>query len=79
MSMRVGPCMHEAVLIVRANPGTAILPVARAIGPHGSLMYGYNAVHRAINAGLIDAQRHGGRYSLTVSEKGVAFLQGREA
>ena len=61
---RIGPKMEEAADYVRENPGCAILPVAEAIGPHGSRRYGYAAVHRAIKAGLIRAERVGGRYRL---------------
>lgn len=61
-----GPKMQAAVSFVASNPGCAILPVAEAIGPNGSRKYGYAAVHRAIRAGLIRAERIRGRYSLTV-------------
>lgn len=65
--MRIGKQMQRAVAVVRTNPGCAILPVARRIGPNGSVRYGYAAVHRAINAGLIVATQRNGIYSLTVS------------
>jgi len=57
--------MIQAAAFVRANPGCAILPVAEAVGPHGSRNYGYRTVHRAIKAGLIRATVKAGRYSLT--------------
>lgn len=57
--------MIQAVEFVRANPGCAILPVAEAVGPHGSRNYGYRTVHRAISAGMIRATVANGRYSLT--------------
>ena len=47
--------MTQAAEFVRANPGCAILPVAEAVGPHGSRNYGYRTVHRAIKAGMIRA------------------------
>ena len=56
--------MIQAAAFVRANPGCAILPVAEAVGPHGSRNHGYRTVHRAIKAGLIRAEVVGGRYSL---------------
>jgi hypothetical protein len=69
MAKRIGPKMQMAVDLVRANPGTAILPIAKEIAPYGVHMYGYNAVHRAIRAGLIRAGRKpSGIYSLTVAE-----------
>ncbi len=67
MSKRIGVRMQAAVNYVRANPGCAILPVAEAIGPHGSRQFGYRAVHRAIKAGLIAYTLERGRYSLTVT------------
>ena len=72
---RIGPKMQEAVDFVKENPGCAILPVAQHIGPNGSVQYGYRAVHRAIEAGLIQAKpgKRKGTYSLTVaSEKNAA-------
>lgn len=63
--MRIGPKMGIAVDYVRNNPGCAILPVARFVGPHASTRYGYATVWRAIRAGLIRAKRNQGRYELT--------------
>lgn len=63
--------MLAAVAYVAANPGCAILPVAKALhigartGRNNAL--GYNPVHRAIRAGLIRATRSNGRYCLTVA------------
>jgi hypothetical protein len=59
--------MIQAAAFVRANPGCAILPVAEAVGPHGSRNYGYRTVHRAIRAGMIRATVSNGRYSLTAA------------
>lgn len=65
--MRIGPKMQAAVDFVKENPGCAILPVAEAIGPNGSRRYGYAAVHRAIKAGLIEADEgKGNKYELYV-------------
>lgn len=71
MAKRVGFRMRQAVEYVRSNPGCAIYPVARWVGPHGSTRYGYQIVHRAIKAGLLTATRKGdGSYALTVREEG---------
>lgn len=56
--------MHLAADYVRQHPGCAILPVAREVGPSGSLKYGYRIVHRAIAAGLITATRTKHSYRL---------------
>lgn len=70
---RVGPQMERAVSIVKANPGCCIRFVAVRIhkaaeqGTNNKL--GYNPVHRAINAGLIQSKRlTNGRYILNVTE-----------
>ena len=63
---RVGPMMTLAQEYVRENPGCCIPPVAEAVGPNGSRQYGYRTVHRAIDAGLIDAVKARGRYTLMV-------------
>ena len=63
----IGPRMQQAAFFVRNNPGCAILPVAEAVGPHGSRKYGYEIVHRAIRAGLIRATVRNGIYSLTAA------------
>jgi hypothetical protein len=52
-----GPSMLRAASYVAHHPGVAILPVAEHVGPHGSRKFGYNAVHRAIKAGLILAAK----------------------
>lgn len=56
-SRRVGPMMSAVASFVAANPGLAMLAAARAVGPNGSLNYGYRTVHRAIKAGLVRADR----------------------
>lgn len=69
---RIGHRMQSAVDYVAAHPGCPIIDVARAITPlqdrpYGNWAYGYNPVHRAIHAGILDAVRlASGRYSLTV-------------
>lgn len=61
----VGHRMLAAASYVCANPGSVKLHVAEHIGPHGSRKFGYAAVDRAINAGLIRAERDkSGRYHL---------------
>lgn len=64
---RIGPKMQAAVDYVRENPGCAILPVAREVGPNGSTRFGYEAVWRSIRAGLIQVRRRSnGAYCLRV-------------
>ena len=70
---RIGPVMLAAVAYVARHPGCPKLPVAEAVGPHGSRNFGYRAVDRAIVAGLIDAAGTG-PYSLTVTVTGAAAL-----
>ena len=53
MAKRVGPQMQAAVDYVRATPGCTTHEVPVAIGPHRSGYYGWRAVQRAIDAGLI--------------------------
>lgn len=63
--MRIGPKMLAAKTLVAHNPGTAILPIARAIAPHGrGIRFGYRTVHRAIRAKLIRAEKSGNKYAL---------------
>ncbi len=69
MTNRIGHQMQSAVAFVTANPGCAILPVAKHLhvgarrGTNNAL--GYNPVHRAIKAGLIRAERNArGCYAL---------------
>lgn len=67
---RVGPRMRQAVAYVQSHGPCAILPIAEAIGPHGSRKHGYAAVHRAISAGLLRAvrSRKSGHYTVTVPQ-----------
>lgn len=67
----VGPRMKQAVAYVATHPHCSIIDVARHISPlhtqpERNWAYGYNPVHRAIAAGLIDAMRVGNRYYLTI-------------
>lgn len=51
---RVGKCMRHILDIVSRNPnGVAVIDVASRVGPHGSLMYGYQTVRRAVAAGIV--------------------------
>jgi len=64
--------MARAAEIVRNNPGCSIKFVAERISPHPTpsrnWALGYNPVHRAIDAGLIDATFAYGRYSLVAAD-----------
>lgn len=78
MTNRIGRQMLSAVAFVAANPGCAILPVAKHLhvgarsGSNNAL--GYNPVHRAIDAGLLHATVSKGVYRLTVTDRGIAAL-----
>ncbi len=70
MSKRIGPKMRAVVEYVKANPGATKLAAGEAAwGSSRRLRMGrlYGPVNRAIEAGLIDAERAGNRYSLTVA------------
>jgi hypothetical protein len=67
MAKRIGSKMRMAVTYVSMHPGCAILPAAEYVGPNGSRKFGYAIVHRAIDAGLINATWARGRYTLTVA------------
>ena len=67
--MRIGPQMEYAARIVSNNPGCTMrfvaerLHIGAATGRNNAL--GYNPVHRAINAGLIIAEKgKGNAYAL---------------
>lgn len=72
MSKRIGPKMAQATDYVSRHPGCAMLPVARYVGPHGSIKFGYRTVRRAIKAGLIQAERakQTGPYTLNATTQG---------
>lgn len=61
---RPGPKMLEARDYVRSHPGCNIADVVRTTHPRSRLR-GYQAVHRTIKAGLIEAKRFGRDYALT--------------
>lgn len=68
---RIGPAMRAAAREVAANPGTRKMPVADAIGPHGSRKFGYAAVSRAMKAGLIEDRGGDSRgYRLHLTDAG---------
>ena len=73
--------MLAAAAYVASSPGCPKLPVARAVGPHGSTQFGYRIVDRAIRAGLIkDRSGPGARcYCLHITEAGAALLARKEA
>jgi hypothetical protein len=50
---RIGPCMAEVARLADRPGGIAVIDAAGRVGPHGSLCYGYQSVHRAIRAGLV--------------------------
>lgn len=52
---RIGRRMVDVASFVSANPGALMISAARYVGPHGSLKFGYRTVHRAIDAGLVQA------------------------
>lgn len=45
--------MARLVAAVDGGP-VAVIDAARAVGPSGSLRYGYQTVHRAVAAGLVE-------------------------
>jgi len=53
MKTRIGSKMAQVQYIVSTRGPTTLIDVAREVGPHGSLQYGYAIVHRAIRAGLV--------------------------
>jgi hypothetical protein len=52
---RIGPRMLDVQSFVEANPGRAMYHAAVYVGPNASARYGYATVHRAIDAGLVEA------------------------
>lgn len=78
-AMRIGPKMAMAVEYVKRHPGCAMLPVADYVSPlpqgleQLNRAYGYNIVHCAVRAGLLDARpgARRGTYSLYVMGDGV--------
>jgi hypothetical protein len=77
MTRRTGPGMLAATAYVASSPGCPKLPVAKAVGPHGSTRFGYAIVNRAMRAGLIE---HRGspdawKYVLHITEAGKNALE----
>jgi hypothetical protein len=71
---RIGPKMLAALQIVADNPGCAKIVPARAIGPNGSLRFGYSTVDRCIGKGLISATITARGYQLLITAAGQAAL-----
>lgn len=58
MRNRIGPKMAWAIDYVRVHGPCVAIDVARYVGPHGSLNYGYRTVHRCLRAGLLRSVPH---------------------
>ena len=71
---RYGRQQIAATDYVRRHPGCTKMAAAKAIGPHGSTRYGYTAVNRAIDAGLIEATLYPQGYSLVVTMRGDGLV-----
>lgn len=50
---RHGKRMHQLYEYVHTNPGCTMMQAAGAVGPNGSLRYGYKTVGRALAAGVV--------------------------
>lgn len=50
---RIGPKMRRVAHLVYVHGRITLIDVARQVGPHGSLRYGYETIERAIRAGLV--------------------------
>jgi hypothetical protein len=55
MKTKIGPRMDDLMSLLDSTGGVApsMMWLAERVGPHGSLRYGYQIVHRCIRAGLI--------------------------
>ncbi len=62
----VGPKMRYALALADRSGGISRLDLARRVGPHGSLCYGYAKVNRLIRAGLVHTFRPDGSRGLWV-------------
>jgi hypothetical protein len=78
---RIGPRMRDAVQIVADCGGVVgcMLYVAERVGPHGSRLYGYQTVHRAIAAGLLGLEPEHPRASRYGAGAVVITADGRDA
>lgn len=79
---RIGEKMAEAAYYVWGHPGCAKLPAARFCAPNAETptpgtRYGYRAVDRAMQAGLIEGELTGSRYSLSLTDKGRELMKAR--
>lgn len=79
--MRVGPKMMIVLEVVGAQPGSPKIVPALAAEPYpwkgmrGGLAYGYRSVNRAIDRGLVQAERgSGSAWSLTLTDAGRQAL-----
>jgi hypothetical protein len=71
---RIGPAMKAATRYVAEHPGCPKLPAAESCGPNSSRKFGYEAVNRAMRAGLIEDRNRGGIYALHITDKGLAAI-----
>ncbi|HTX65625.1 MAG TPA: hypothetical protein VMD31_07620 [Opitutaceae bacterium] len=62
--IRKGAKMAAAIEFVKENPRCTKMAAAAAVGPNGSLRFGYAVVDRALKAGFIGAVPVGRRYEL---------------
>jgi hypothetical protein len=82
MGKRVGPKMMIVLGAVAAAPGRPKIDAALLAQPYpwkgtrGGLAYGYRSVDRAIDAGLVAAERLPRAWSLTLTEAGRQALEG---
>jgi hypothetical protein len=67
---RIGPRMMDVLDIVARYPGCPKIVPARAVGPNGSLNFGYRTVDRVISAGLVKATAIGRGYQLHLTAEG---------
>jgi hypothetical protein len=76
MTRRIGPGMLAAAAYVASSPGCCKLPVAKAVGPNGSLRFGYAIVDRAMRAGLIEhrGKPDAWKYALHITGTGKKAL-----
>ena len=71
---RIGPSMKWACWILQNHFGNrcrGLWNLGKAVGPHGSVKYGCEIVHRAMAAGLITGtQDKAGVWTIWLTEKG---------
>lgn len=49
----IGPRMQAVADYVSTHPGSVSWHVAQAVGPNGSTRFGYEAINRAVAAGIV--------------------------